>query len=315
MKLLIKISSLLGRYMAFFVVVIGAIALFYPQSCLWLSLNWIAPLLMLVMFGMGLTLKSSDFKLLLIRPKEVMIGCIAQFTVMPCLAYILGVLFQLDSALMAGVILVGACPGGTASNVMTYLSKGDIALSVGLTGINTLLAPVLTPFVIWLFLRTSITVDFMAMVISIMKIVLLPIIAGCLVNYWYKKQSQKMIDVLPGISVLVIAIIIAAVVSHNAQKILETGFLLIVVVVLHNLLGYVSGYMIGVLFKMTPDKTKALTIEIGMQNSGLASTLASLAFPGLVMATVPGAVFSIWHNISGAVLANIFRKWNSHKDR
>ncbi len=310
MTLFDKIAALPGRYMGPVILLVAGFALFCPQACLWLETAWIAPLLMLVMFGMGLTLKADDFRILLLRPKDIIIGCLSQFSIMPLLAYLLGCLFQLDAALMAGVILVGTCPGGTASNVITYLAKGDVALSVGITSINTLIAPLLTPFITWLLLRASITIDFMTLFFSIIQIVVLPVVSGCLINLWLGKHTQKIIGVLPSVSVIAIAVIIAAVVAHNAQKILDTGIILFVVVILHNLLGFACGYGVGRLLKMPVARTKALTIEIGMQNSGLASSLADMAFPNLAMATVPGALFSVWHNISGTLLAGLFRKWD-----
>ncbi|MGN0917688.1 MAG: bile acid:sodium symporter family protein [Oxalobacter sp.] len=308
MAVLVKIADLLSRYMGPAILVMAGFALFCPDACLWLQVAWVAPLLMLVMFGMGLTLKPDDFRILLLRPRDIIIGCIAQFTIMPLLAYALSCLFQLDEALMAGVILVGACPGGTASNVITYLAKGDVALSVGITSINTVIAPLLTPFITWLLLRTSITVDFMALFISIIQIVVLPVALGYLINRWFGRQVERFIGILPGISVTAIAMIVAAIVAHNAQKILDTGIMLLAVVILHNLSGYACGYGVGWLLKMPLPRIKALTVEIGMQNSGLASSLANVAFPGLAMATVPGALFSVWHNISGAMLAGFFRK-------
>ncbi len=310
MVVFVKIAGLLGRYMSPVILVVAGFALFCPEACLWLQTAWIAPLLMLVMFGMGLTLKTDDFRILLLRPKDIIIGCLAQFSIMPLLAYLLGCLFQLDAALMTGVILVGACPGGTASNVITYLAKGDVALSVGITSINTLIAPLLTPFIIWLLLKASISIDFMALFLSIIQIVVLPVVSGCLINLWFGKLTQKITGVLPSVSVIAIAVIIAAIVAHNAQKILDTGIVLFAVVILHNLLGFACGYGVGRLLKMSGPRTTALTIEIGMQNSGLASSLANMAFPNLAMATVPGALFSVWHNISGALLAGLFRKWD-----
>ena len=310
MTLFNKIAGLPGRYMGPVILLVAGFALFCPQACLWLQTAWIAPLLMLVMFGMGLTLKTDDFRILLLRPRDIIIGCLAQFSIMPLLAYLLGCLFQLDAALMTGVILVGACPGGTASNVITYLAKGDVALSVGITSINTLIAPLLTPFITWLLLRESITIDFMTLFLSIIQIVVLPVVSGCLINLWLGKHTQKITGVLPSVSVIAIAVIIAAIVAHNAQKILDTGIVLFAVVILHNLLGFACGYGVGRLLKMPGPRTTALTIEIGMQNSGLASSLAAMTFPNLAMATVPGALFSVWHNISGALLAGLFRKWD-----
>lgn len=309
MKVLEKISGFFGKYMAFIVLAVAALALFVPASCLWIQTSWVNYLLMIVMFGMGLTLKLEDFKLVFTRPKDIIIGCLAQFTIMPLLAWLLGVTFRLDAALLAGVVLVGTCPGGTSSNVITYLSRGDVALSVGMTSVNTLLAPLLTPAITYLLLRTQVQVDMMSMFLSIIKVVIVPIALGFLLNKLFGTFTQKLVKVLPSVSVIAICLIVAAVVSHNAEKILTTGAIVFVVVILHNLLGYACGFGLGRVLRLNAPKCKALSVEIGMQNSGLATSLAGSAFPELAMATVPGAIFSVWHNISGAILANIFSRW------
>ena len=303
-----KVSEAIGKYMAVIVLAIAALALFLPQSCLWIQTSWVNYLLMIVMFGMGLTMKPSDFGVVFSRPKDMIIGCSAQFLIMPLLAFALGRLFGLSSELLVGVILVGTCPGGTSSNVITYLSKGDVALSVGMTSVNTLLAPLLTPALTYLFLRTSVDVDVKAMFISIIQVVIIPIGLGILINKLLPRFSEKAKDIMPSVSVTAICLIVAAVVSHNSEKILTTGALIFAVVILHNLLGYACGYLIGLVFRMDMPRKKAVAVEIGMQNSGLATTLAGSAFPDLAMATVPGAVFSVWHNISGAILAAVFRR-------
>ena len=303
-----RISELIGKYMAWIVLAIAALALFLPGTCLWIQTKWVNYLLMVVMFGMGLTMKLSDFAVVFSRPRDVLIGCAAQFVVMPLLAFALGKFFGLEEELLVGVVLVGTCPGGTSSNVITYLSKGDTALSVGMTSINTMLAPFLTPALTWLYLRTSVSVDIKAMFLSIIQVVVVPIGLGLLINRLFGKQTRKITDVLPLISVTAICLIVAAVVSHNSEKILSTGLVIFAVVILHNLLGYLCGYLVGVLFRMDLPRKKAVAIEIGMQNSGLATTLAGSAFPNLSMATVPGAIFSVWHNISGAILAGFFRR-------
>lgn len=309
MKVLENISDFFGKHMALIVLAVAALALFVPDSCLWVQTSWVNYLLMVVMFGMGLTLKLEDFKLVFTRPKDIVIGCIAQFTVMPLLAWLLGTVFQLDPALLAGVVLVGTCPGGTSSNVITYLSKGDVALSVGMTSVNTLLAPFLTPAITYLLLRTTVTVDPVSMFLSIVKVVIVPIALGFIINKLWGKFTQKLVTVLPSVSVVAICLIVAAVVSHNAEKIMRTGAIVFVVVILHNLLGYACGFGIGKALHMNAAKTKAISVEIGMQNSGLATSLAGTAFPDLAMATVPGAIFSVWHNISGAILANLYNRW------
>ena len=294
--------------MALIILAVSVLALFAPGTCLWVQTSWINYLLMVVMFGMGLTLKPSDFAVVFKHPKDIIIGCLAQFTIMPLLAFGLGKIFGLETGLLAGVILVGTCPGGTASNVITYLSKGDVALSVGMTGVNTLLAPVLTPAITYLLLKTSVHVDVLSMFLSIVKVVIVPIVLGFVINHFFGKYTSKASEALPLISVAAIALIVASVVSHNAQKILETGAVVFAVVVLHNVLGYLAGFLLGILLKLPLSKRKALSVEIGMQNSGLATSLAGTAFPDLSMATVPGAIFSVWHNISGAILASVLRR-------
>ncbi|MCR5147867.1 MAG: bile acid:sodium symporter family protein [Eubacterium sp.] len=303
-----KVSDIVGKYMAWIVLLIAAMALFLPRTGTWIKTDWINYLLMIVMFGMGLTMKLSDFAVVFSRPKDVIVGCLAQFIVMPVLAYILGKIFGLSDELLVGVVLVGTCPGGTSSNVITYLSKGDTALSVGMTSINTLLAPFLTPALTYLYLRTSVSVDVKSMFISIIEVVIVPIGLGLLINKLFGKYTQRIMYAMPTVSVTAICLIVAAVVSHNSEKIKTAGLVILVIVIIHNLLGYLCGYLIGILFKMDMSRKKAVSIEIGMQNSGLATSLASSSFPDMSMATVPGAIFSVWHNISGAILAGIYRK-------
>ena len=321
-----KISDFTGKYMAAIVLAVAALALFAPRTCLWIQTSWINYLLMIVMFGMGLTLRLEDFVIVFRRPKDIITGCIAQFTVMPLLAFVLGKGFHLEAGLLAGVILVGTCPGGTASNVMTYLSNGDVPLSVGMylsngdvplsvgmTSVNTLLSPFLTPAITFLLLKTTVRVDVASMFFSIIKVVIIPIVVGFIVNRFWGKYKEKISDALPFVSVAAITLIVAAVVSHNAGRILETGAIVFVVVILHNTLGYAVGFVLGKILNLPMKKKKALAIGIGMQNSGHATSLAGSAFSDLAMATVPGAIFSVWHNISGALLANVLRRLDQQK--
>ena len=301
-------------YMAIIVLVVALVAFFFPKTSLWIQTSWINYLLMLVMFGMGLILRIEDFILIFSRPKDVLIGCSAQFIVMPLLAFFLCSIFHLEPALMAGVVLVGTCPGGTASNVITYLSKGDVALSVSMTSINTLLAPLLTPLITYLLLSTTIKVDLMSMFIGIISVILIPIGIGILINKFFFSFAQKFVKQLPMLSIMAICLIVASVVSHNSEKIYTCGATILIVVILHNVFGYVCGFLLGKTLKMSPEKIKALSVEIGMQNSGLAVSIANTTFSQLQAATVPGAIFSVWHNISGAILAGIYRRWNLKKD-
>ncbi|MCI9638267.1 MAG: bile acid:sodium symporter family protein [Hungatella sp.] len=304
MKALEKISNLVGKYMAVIVLAVAALALFVPSAVSFIKTSYVNTLLGIVMFGMGLTLKASDFKVVFSRPKDIIIGCLAQFTIMPLLAFALTKLLGLPADLTIGVILVGTCPGGTSSNVMTYLAKGDVPLSVGMTGISTILAPFLTPMLTYLFAGQSVDVNMMSMFMSIVKVVIVPIGAGCLLNKFFSSLTQKLVNVLPLVSVSAIVAIVAAVVSANSARIMTCGLLIVVVVILHNLCGYGLGFAIGKVLKLDMAKCKAVAIEVGMQNSGLATSLAGTHFAAYPLATIPGAVFSVWHNISGAVFAN-----------
>ena len=308
MKFLEKLSDFVGKYMAAFVILVAALALFVPNSVSWIKTSYVNTLLGIVMFGMGLTLKLEDFKIVFSRPKDVIIGCIAQFTIMPLLAFLLTKIFNLPVELAVGVILVGTCPGGTSSNVMTYLSKGDVALSVGMTGVSTILAPFLTPALTYLLAGQSVDVNMMSMFLSIIKVVILPIALGFVINKFFGKATAKAVKVLPLVSVCAIVAIVAAVVSANSAKIMTCGLLIVAVVMCHNVCGYLLGFGIGKMLKLDMSKCKAISIEVGMQNSGLATSLATVHFAQYPLATIPGAVFSVWHNISGAIIANIYSR-------
>lgn len=273
----------------------------------------VSPLLGLVMFGMGMSLKLSDLKIVFTRPKDVIIGCLSQFLVMPGLAWLLSTVFSLPPDLAVGVILVGCCPGGTASNVITYLAGGDLALSVGMTTVSTIVAPLMTPAITWLLAGTYVNVDALGMLMSILWVVILPIVAGLLAQRLLPRVTFEAKAFMPAFSSLVIALIVAIIVSHNAERLMDAGLLVIVVVALHNMLGLALGFCVGRVLRLTRPKCIALSVEVGMQNSGLASSLAVAHFAAMPMATVPGAVFSVWHNISGAVVASLYAKFGKAK--
>ena len=314
METLKKITNFVSKYMAVIVIAVAALALFAPNTVSFIKTSYVNTLLGIVMFGMGLTLKPNDFKVVFSRPKDVIIGCIAQFTVMPLLAFALTKVFQLPAELAIGVILVGTCPGGTSSNVMTYLSKGDVALSVGMTAVSTVLAPFLTPLLTYLYAGQKVNVDMFSMFLSIVKVVIVPIVLGFVINHFFKKFTEKVVEILPLISTTAIVAIVAAVVSANSAQLMTSGLLIVAVVILHNLLGYGVGYGIGRALKLDTTKCRAISIEVGMQNSGLATSLATTHFAQYPLATIPGAVFSVWHNISGAVLANIYARSANNKE-
>lgn len=302
-----KICDFIARWMGVLVLLTAVVSLAFPDVLLPVGMWVINPLLGLIMFGMGLTLKPHDFRIVLQRPKDILVGCLAQFTVMPLVAWGLAKAFSLPDELALGVILVGCCPGGTASNVITFLARGDLALSVGMTAMSTVLAPLLTPLLVWLMAGTLVDVDTVGMLLSILYVVIAPIIGGFLVQRFFPKFTQKAVVYLPAFSTLMIAAVVAMVVSHTADRLLSAGLLVIVVVVLHNLLGLTIGYTIGRLLRFSREKCIAISIEVGMQNSGLASSLAAIHFASFPLATIPGAVFSVWHNISGALAAKLYQ--------
>lgn len=312
MSALIALSRFVGNTFAIWVLLFAILAFLLPSTFLPLT-SWIVPLLGVIMFGMGLTLKAEDFREVVRHPVRVLVGVLAQFIIMPCLAWLLCKLFALPPEIAVGVILVGCCPGGTASNVITWFAKGDVALSVGITAVTTLMAPIVTPALIWLLASEWLPVSFWAMFSSILQVVLLPIVLGLVAQKVLGERVRHVIDVLPLVSVLSIVAIVAAVVAASQAKIAESGLLIMAVVILHNSLGLGLGYLAGVLTGMPLAQRKTLSIEVGMQNSGLGAALASAHFSPL--AAVPSALFSVWHNLSGALLATVLRRMKDDKQK
>lgn len=307
MKKIGKISSLLTKYIGVIIICFSILAFFIPKGFAWTT-DYTSVFLGVAMFGMGLTIKMGDFQIVFSRPKEVVIGCVAQYTIMPLIAWLLAVIFQLPEDLAIGVILVGCCPGGTASNVITYIAGGDVPLSVGMTIVSTLIAPLMTPFLVYVLAGAWVEVTFWSMVLSVVKVILIPVLLGILIRSLFGKQIQKISEVLPLISVVSIVMIISGIVAINAQKIISCGVLVLCVVALHNLFGMVLGLIAAKVLKVEYSKATAIAIEVGMQNSGLAVSLATANFAANPLATLPGAIFSVWHNISGSIFASIRRR-------
>ncbi|MGE8501586.1 MAG: bile acid:sodium symporter family protein [Pseudomonas sp.] len=312
MHALIALSRFVGNTFAVWVLLFAILAFFQPTWFLPLT-SWIVPLLGLIMFGMGLTLKAADFREVARRPFAVLVGVLAQFIIMPGTAWLLCQVFALPPEIAVGVILVGCCPGGTASNVITWFARGDLALSVSITSVTTLLAPIVTPTLIWLLASEWLPVSFSAMFISILKMVLLPIILGLVVQRLLGERVKTAVDVLPLISVLSIVAIVAAVVAASQARIAESGLLIMLVVILHNGIGLALGYLAARLCGMPLAQRKTMSIEVGMQNSGLGAALASAHFSPL--AAVPSALFSVWHNLSGALIATVFRRMGQDAEK
>lgn len=303
--------KLIGKYFGMIAVLFLILGMTMPQNFTWVvgkfgGVAVLSLLLGVVMFGMGTTLDLKDFALVLKRPLDVFIGACAQFVIMPGLAYLIAGAFNLDPALTAGVVLVGTCPGGTSSNVITFMSKGDVALSVTMTSVSTVLSPILTPFITYQLIGERIAFDPVGMFWSIVQIVIVPICLGLAVKSFLPKLAATATDYLPAVSAIAISLIIAGVIAVSRDNILRTSGTILLVVILHNCLGYTLGFILARLTGMSWKKAIALSVEVGMQNSGLATGLAKAHFASMPMATVPGAIFSAWHNISGAVLAWIF---------
>ena len=283
----------------------AAFGFFAPGAAGALS-PWINTMLGIIMFGMGLSLRPVDFALVLKRPIPILIGVVAQYTIMPLLGFGVAMLMQLPPELAVGVILVGCAPGGTSSNVISYLAKADVALSVAMTSVSTLLAPLLTPLLTLWLAGQYMPVDGLSMAKSILQIVLIPVIAGLVLRMLIPRVVDAVLPALPWISTIAISGVVAGVVSGSADKVVAAGFTVLIAVILHNGLGYALGYGAARILKLPPRTARTTSIEVGMQNSGLAAGLAAQYFSPT--AALPGAVFSIWHNLSGAVLAMIYRR-------
>lgn len=288
----------------------GLCGMLLPQTFLGFA-GWINPLLMVIMFCMGLTLTLPDFALVVKNPLPVLGGVVAQFVVMPIMGWLVAKLLHLDPALAAGLILVGCAPGGTASNVVSYLARGNVALSVAMTSVSTLIAPALTPLLALWLAGQYMPVDAGSMAVSVVQIVLIPVILGLVLRMLLNRLVLKVTGVLPWISVIAITFVVTIIVAGSAQAILTAGLLVLAAVILHNGLGLLLGYGVGVLMRVPEDARRTMAIEVGMQNSGLAGGLAKQYFTP--EAALPAAVFSVWHNLSGALVAAYWRRKKPQK--
>ncbi|EZQ11991.1 MULTISPECIES: bile acid:sodium symporter family protein [unclassified Acinetobacter] len=297
------INQFLQKTFALWVLLFAGIAMYMPEAFIWLK-SYITWMLGIIMFGMGMTMSWEDFKSVLSQPKAVAIGVGAQFIVMPLLAWGLCIAFRLPAEIAIGVLLVGCCPGGTASNVIAYMAKANVALSVACTSVSTMLAPLLTPLIFYLLASQWIDIDAVAMLVSVMQVILFPIILGVIVSGLFKQKIDQYIEMMPMVSVIAIVLIVAAIIAGSKVQILQSGLLILAVVILHNGLGYFIGYWAAKLLQLNQADAKAVSIEVGMQNSGLGVALAAVHFAATPITALPSAIFSLWHNISGPVLAS-----------
>ncbi|AXH10647.1 bile acid:sodium symporter [Malaciobacter halophilus] len=268
--------------------------------------SWIIPLLVFIMFCMGITLKIEDFKRVLKRPKIIAITTLLQFLLMPLAAFIISKFLNFSTELLVGMVLVGAVSGGTASNVIAFLAKADVALSITMTVVSTLLSIVVTPYLALLYVGQTVPVPVLSMLLSTMKIVLLPVLLGVIINHFFHKYIAKREELFALLSIVSIIFIIAIVIGLNQERISTIAISMFIGVILHNFIGLFGGYYIAKLLGYEHKVCKTVAIEVGMQNSGLAVALATKYFTPL--SALPGAIFSIWHNISGSIIAGYWSK-------
>jgi BASS family bile acid:Na+ symporter len=285
--------------------IIFSLIAFYFNNIFIIFKSAIVPLLSVVMFGMGMTLTWGNFKRIFKSPFVILLGFSMQYLIMPAAGYFVSILFGLPPVMMAGIVLVGCSPGGTASNVITYLGNGDVALSITLTLTSTVLAVFLTPFFSFIILNHVVPVPAEEMFLDILQIVLIPVLLGTAVNSFFSGKITRIRNIFPLISTLAIVFIIAIIVALNRSKLSEMNFIIIFAVILHNLIGLSFGYFIPMLFKYDKKICRTVCIEVGMQNSGLSVALAVKFFSAAT--AIPGAIFSIWHNLSGSILAGWWR--------
>lgn len=314
-----RLFKLIEKYFFIIILIAVAIALVNPNTFNWvleefMGINVINVLLGVILFGMGTTLKIEHFVNVFKRPKEILLGVSAQYLIMPLLAFTIASLFSLNEALTVGLVLVGTVPGGTASDVITFLAKGDLALSVSLTAVSTVISPILTPIITLILIGNTISFSPVDMFISIFQIVIIPIGLGLFLNYKFPDFCEELKDYLPAVSSIVIAIIVAGVIGANKEAIISSSMIIIVVIILQYFLGMALGFVIGYLSGMKRKQMITIAIELCFQNSGLSTSLAKTHFPNLTLATVPGALYSVWQNFAGSILAYIFTHYFAEEE-
>ena len=308
MNFLQKVSAWLAKWTPAFISCVAVGTYFVPGAFDWVRGYTQTAVLGVIMLTMGMTLKGEDFKILASRPLDIAVGALAQFTLMPLIAWTLVHVLGLPRAVGVGLMLVGCCPGGVSSNIMSFLCKGDVAFSVGMTTLSTLAAPVMTPLLMLWLAGESVDIDAIGMFKSILLVTILPVVAGFSLNAAFGSRAfyRETVKTMPGVAVLGLACIVGGVVSAHGAAIVKSGPLIFAGVFLHNSLGYVLGYASGVLARFTKPKLRTVSIEVGMQNAGLATVLAGRHFPAMPEAAVASAVSCVWHSVSGALLAGLF---------
>ena len=309
-----RLFKCIEKYFFILILIAVAVALIFPHSFDWvleefMGINVINILLGVILFGMGTTLKLENFINVFKRPKGIVIGVSAQYIIMPLIALALASLFSLNEALTVGLVLVGTVPGGTASDVVTFLAKGDLALSVSLTAVSTVISPILTPIITLILIGNQIAFNPVDMFISIVQIVIIPIALGLILNYKFPDFCEELNNYLPTLSAVVIAIIVAGVIGPNKSAIIESSFVILAVIILQYFIAMGLGFIVGYLSGMNRKQIISIAIELCFQNSGLSTSLAKTHFPNLPLATVPGALYSVWQNLAGSLIAYILTKY------
>lgn len=315
MDILKKISLFLSKKTSIFIIAIAILTFFYRDLFAWVKGDIQTIILGLIMLTMGMSLTTKDFEILISHPFHILLGTLAQFSVMPLIAYTLTHVLHLPEGIGLGLLLVGCCPGGVSSNIMSYLCKGDIAFSVGMTTVNTLLAPVVTPMLLVWLTGKNIDIDAIKMFKDILIVTLIPVIIGFFINktFSHKEHYKDVQEVMPGLSVICLACIVGGVVSLHGDAFLKSGLLIFVAILLHNSLGYALGFFVGFMCKFNTAKKRTISIEVGMQNAGLATNLAPKHFGNYPEAAVVSAICCVWHSISGTILANVFVAYDNYK--
>lgn len=302
-----KISKQIVNAFPLVLLLVAGVGFLYPDKIVWFQGPWITYSLGAIMLGMGLTLEAEDFLRILKQPKPILIGTILQYTIMPILGFSLGYVFQLPQAYAVGLILVSCCPGGTASNVITFLSKADVPLSVTLTSVSTILGILMTPFLVSILIGSRLEIDRLGLVITTFQVILVPVALGLLLKSLFPKLTKETQGFFPVLSVLLIAMIVASIIASGKDTILQSDFRIFFAVILLHLGGFTFGGIFSLYLTKNLKTAKTISIEVGMQNSGLGAVLARTHFLDPNTA-IPSALSSLTHSLLGSLFATYFRK-------
>lgn len=315
MGFLATISQQLTRYTAAVIILASIVALIEPATFSWVKGDTQILVLGIIMLGMGMTLGKADYRILAQRPLDIFVGSVAQYTIMPLVAIAVAKALNLSPGLTLGLVLVGTCPGGVSSNIMAFLARGDVAFSVGMTTVSTLLAPVMTPLWMMYLVGETVDMDGWAMFKFMLLVTLLPVVIGSVCNMLFERKTwfADVRAIMPGVAVIAFACIVGGVAAVHGHRFMESAFVMVAAIAAHNIIGYVLGYYSGALFGMNTAKKRTLAIEVGVQNAGLATGLSAKFFPSNAESAVATAVACVWHSVSGTVLGNLFAWWDKRK--